>query len=246
MQIVRSVVRALGALTAVLLAGSGPLLAGAPAVQASVGKVRQQSVASSAADTHTLAISITGMTPTVATADSTVKVSGTLANHTGSTLPGIYVQASTSTELFGYPEQMTEFTNGTSAGTSALSLQPAGEAYQVTAPVPNGATVRWAVSFPAAAFYGQFGVFPLQVQVAAAGTGYTAYARTFLPFWPGGGGTTEPKGLQVSWVWPLVDTPQQGACGQTLATSELAGSSLPAAVSPPCSTPARPGRSPTT
>ncbi len=26
----------------------------------------------------------------------------------------------------------------------------------------------------------------------------------------------------MAWVWPLIDTPQQGACSQTLATSELA------------------------
>ncbi len=93
MQTVRSVVRALGALTAVLLAVSGPLLAGVPAAQASAGEVQQRSAATSAAATHTLAISITGMTPTTAGPDSTVTVRGTLANHTGSALPGITVQA---------------------------------------------------------------------------------------------------------------------------------------------------------
>ena len=61
----------------------------------------------------------------------------------------------------------------------------------------------------------------------AAGGTYTAAARTFLPFWPGGTATSQPKGLQVAWVWPLIDTPQQGACTQTLATSELAGSVAP-------------------
>ena len=62
------------------------------------------------------------------------------------------------------------------------------------------------------------------MQAGASGTAYTATARTFLPFWPGGSAATQPKGLQVAWVWPLIDTPQQGACSQTLATSELAGS----------------------
>jgi hypothetical protein len=215
MQTVRSVVRALGALTAVLLAVSGPLLAGVPAARASAGVVQ-----------HTLAISITGMTPTAAGPDSTVTVHGTLANRTGSALPGISVQASTSTEWFHYPAQMTDFTNGLSTG-PALSLQPAGEQYQVTGAVPNGATVRWSVSFQASFFYGQFGVFPIQVQAEAAGTTYTAAARTFLPFWPGGAAATQPKGLQAAWVWPLIDTPQQGACQQTLATSELASSVAP-------------------
>ena len=221
MQTVRSVVRALSALIAVSFAASVPLLAGGPAAQASVGKIQQQSVAAGAA--QPLAISITGMTPTVAAPDSTVTISGTLANHTGSPLPGIAVQASTSTEWFLDSAQMTEFTGAASAGTSVIPLQEAGEPYQVTAPVPSGATVRWSVSFQAATFYDQFGVFPVQVQAGAAGTGYTT-ARTFLPFWPGGTAATQPKALQVAWVWPLIDTPQQGACPRTLATSELAGS----------------------
>ena len=227
MQTVRSVVRALGALTAVLLAVSGPLLAGVPAAQASAGEVQQPSAATSAAATHTLAISITGMTPTTAGPDSTVTLRGTLANHTGSALPGIAVQAWTSTSWFQYPAQMTEFTNGLSAGTSPLQLQQAGESYQVTRTVRNGATVRWAVSFPASVFYDQFGVFPIQVRAVVAGSTYTAAARTFLPFWPGSTAASQPKGLQVAWVWPLVDTPQQGACTQTLATSELASSVAP-------------------
>jgi hypothetical protein len=227
MQTVRSVVRALGALTAVLLAVSGPLLAGVPAAQASAGEIQRPSAATSAANPRTLAISITGMTPTAAGPDSTVTVHGTLANRTGSALSGIAVQASTSTEWFQYPAQMTDFTNALSTGTSALSLQPAGEQYQVTGAVPNGATVRWAVSFQASFFYNQFGVFPVQVQAEAAGTTYKAAARTFLPFWPGGAAATQPKGLQAAWVWPLIDTPQQGACPQTLATSELASSVAP-------------------
>jgi hypothetical protein len=167
------------------------------------------------------------MTPTDARPNSTVTVSGTLANHTGSALPGIAVLASTSIEWFQYPAQMTEYTNDLSTGTSVLPLQEAGEPYQVTGAVPNGATVTWAVSFQASVFYDQFGVYPIQVQAEAAGTTYTAAARTFLPFWPGGTATTQPKGLQVAWVWPLIDTPQQGACGQTLATDELAGAVAP-------------------
>jgi len=122
MQAVRSVVRALGALTAVVLAVAGPLLAGVPAARASVGEVQQQSVVTSAADTGTLAISITGMTPTTAGPNSTVTLDGTLANHTGSALGGISVQAMTSTELFQYPSQMSDFTNDLSTGTSALPL----------------------------------------------------------------------------------------------------------------------------
>jgi Family of unknown function (DUF6049) len=229
MQTVRCVLRALGAFTAVLLAAGGPLLAGAPAARAAVGQFQQQAVTTSAvapssAVSQPLAISITGMTPTVPGPNSTITVTGTLANHTGAALPGIAVQAWTSTQPFQYPDQMTEFSDGTATGSSALPLQQAGEQYQVPTAVPNGATVRWSVSFPAGDFYGQFGVFPVQVQASAAGIAYTAAASTFLPFWPGSEGATQPPGLQTAWVWPLIDTPQQGICPQTLATPELASS----------------------
>jgi hypothetical protein len=217
MQTVRSVLRALGASIAVLLAAFVPLLAGAPGVRAASAQVQQ-------AQPPGLAISVTGITPSTAGPDSTVTVSGTLANHTGSAADGITVQASTSTQWFEFLDQMTEFTDGTSTGLSVLGLQQAGTPYQVTGAVPNGATVRWTVSFQAVTFYSQFGVYPLQVQAAAAGTTATARARTFLPYWPGGSTASQIKGLQTAWVWPLIDTPQQGACSKTLRTSSLASS----------------------
>jgi hypothetical protein len=227
MQTVRSVVRALGALTAVLLAVSGPLLAVVPAAPASAAEVQPRAVGTSSVSTHSLAISVTGMTPTVPGPDSTVTVSGTLVNHTGSAVGGITVLASTSVQWFQFPSQMTDFTNGLSTGSSPVQLQQAGDTDQVTDTVRNGATVRWAVSFPASEFYDQFGVYPIEVRAGAAGTSYSAAARTFLTYWPGGTADTRPKGLQAAWVWPLIDTPQQGACTQTLATSELAGSVAP-------------------
>ena len=218
MQIVRSAVRALGLLTAVLLAAAGPLVAVVPTAQASAGQFQHQSARTGSAVSQPLAISITGMTPAFAGPDSTITLHGTLANHTGSALSGITVQAMTSFESFQYPAQMSDFTDGT----STILLQQAGAPDSVADSVPNGATEAWTVSFQASEFYSQFGVFPVEAQVTAAGI--TNHARTFLPFWPGGSSATQPKGLQVAWVWPLIDTPQQGACTDTLATSELAGS----------------------
>jgi hypothetical protein len=179
-----------------------------------------------------LTVAITAMTPTTAGPDSTVTVKGTLANHTGSAVSGITVQAMTSNEWFLYPEEMTEFTNGNATGTASLPLvlKQAGMTYQVPATVPNGGTAAWSVSFQAANFYFEFGVFPIEVDAggaSTAGTDYTATDRTFLPYWPGGSAAAQVKGLQTAWVWPLIDTPQQGACAQTLRTSELATSVAP-------------------
>ena len=214
MQTVRSLRRALGALFAVLVGAAASVAAVVPAAQAAPGKTQRPP----------LAISITGITPSWATPDATVRVTGTLANHTGTAQPGIEVLARTSFAPFQFPAQMTDFTNGAGTGTSALPLTQAGEAYQVPDSVPDGATVSWSVTFQAGAFYNQFGVFPIDVQALAGGTTYTADARTLLTFWPGSAAANQPKGLQVAWVWPLIDTPQQGACPQTLATSELASS----------------------
>ena len=226
MQGVRPFVRALGALTAVLLAVAGPLVAAAPSVQAATDQLQQPSARTAAAVSAPLIISITGMTPTTAEPGSDVTVTGTLTNHTGAALPGILVQGWTSTESFRYPAQMTEFTSTASDGTgnSPLPLLEAGEQDPVPGSVPNGATANWSVSFQAGGFYGQFGVYPVEVRAAAPGSSDTATAGTFLPYWPGSAAASQVGGLQVSWVWPLIDTPQQSACPQTLATSELAGS----------------------
>jgi hypothetical protein len=222
MQTVRCVFRARrtpGALLAVLLAVSCLVLS-VPAMQASASDIQHQASGTNGSDTRTLAISITGMTPQTARPGDTVTVTGTLANRTGSAVSGITVQAQTSAVLFNGRAEMASFT---ASGSYPHQLQPAGTP-ETTRTVRNGATVRWSVSFPAAAFYHQFGVFPLQVQATAPRGGYTATARTFLPFWPAGTASSQPQQLQVAWVWPVVDTPQQGACTQTLATSRLAGS----------------------
>jgi Family of unknown function (DUF6049) len=219
---VRCLVRALsapGAVVAVLLAVSCLVLA-VPAVQASASDIQHQSPDANAADTRGIAISITGMTPQIATPSATVTVTGTLANHTGSTASGITVQAQTSTALFTGRAEMTSFER---SGGYPYLIQPAGSP-EVTGTVPSGATVRWSASFPASTFYDRFGVFPIQVTAIAPRGGYTVTARTFLPYWPGGSAGSLPKQLQVAWVWPLVDTPQQGACSKTLATSRLASS----------------------
>ena len=105
MQTVRCLVRALsapGAVVAVLIAVSCLVLA-VPAVQASASDIQHQSSDANAADTRGIAISITGMTPQIATPSATVTVTGTLANHTGSTVSGITVQAQTSTAVVHRP-----------------------------------------------------------------------------------------------------------------------------------------------
>ena len=209
MRTVRSVIRALGALIAVVAWVPGLALA-VPSAQAATRNVQP------------LAISITGMSPSFATHGSTVTVSGTLANHTGAAISGVTVQAATSMSNFNVRSAMSSFL---STGSYPYSIEPAGPA-EVTGTIREGQTMRWSASFAADSFYSGFGVFPVQVTAATAGGTHTAAARTLLPYWPGEKSFQAANGakLQVAWVWPLADAPQQGACGHTLATNELAGS----------------------
>jgi hypothetical protein len=213
MQGVRTVVRTL---IAVFLALAGPVLA-APAVRAYAQEV-QQSSQTNAASSHQLTVSIDGMSPNFATPASTIKVSGTLTNHTGSAVAGIVVQLLTSPYPFNTRSSMDSFAGGGSYG----YLLPEGTGYSLNGTLPNGATAAWTVSFSAAqAGYSAFGVYPIEVQATSSVSSYQATDHTFLPFWPA---SERPKQLDTAWIWPLIDQPQQGACSETLATNSLAGS----------------------
>jgi Family of unknown function (DUF6049) len=236
MRSVRSVVRTL---IAVLLAGFCPLLIAA-SVQASVQETQPRSSGTTRADSHPLTLSIDKVSPQYASSTSTVTVSGTLSNHTGSAIPDIEVQLQSYPSAFLTRSGMASFSSGKSVpGTvpgsvtlqaGQISLQSMGVPYSLSATLANGATTHWKVSFNPVQSYGAygivpgFGVYPLQVQATSSGSSDQATAQTFLPFWPGNDGAARPTPLQVAWVWPLIDTPQQGACAQTLATSSLASS----------------------
>jgi hypothetical protein len=226
MRSVRSVVRSL---TAVLLALSCVVLVAATA-QGSVqgARVQKQSAGTHAADSHSLAISITGVSPQFAgSTTQTVTVSGTLTNHTGSAISGIQVELQWYPVTFDTRSSMDVFASGGPAVMQGAqyNLDPVGSPYRLSQALAKGATARWSVSFKlpeSFAAYGAnpgFGDYPLQALATASG--YQASSQTFLPYWPGGKDAATP--LQVAWIWPLIDTPQQGACTQTLATDSLAG-----------------------
>src|SRR3984957_14333881 len=228
MRSVRPVVRPL---IAVLLALSCAVLVAATA-QASVQKIQQPSSRTDRADTHSLAVSITGVTPQYATAKtSTVTVSGTLTNHTGSTIHGIQVQLQWYPLTFLTRSGMDSFASGgpVSLQYGQYLLGAVGTPSEVSHAVANGASTRWTVSFnlPQSlldnGYPPSLGDYPLQVEASSASSAsssYQATSRTFLPYWPGKSAGTP---LKVAWIWPLIDTPQQGACPQTLATNSLAG-----------------------
>jgi Family of unknown function (DUF6049) len=215
MQSVRTVVRTL---IAVFLAAVAPVLA-APAVRAHAQEVQQQSFRTSSAGSGQLTVSVDGVSPSYATPSATVTVRGTVTNDTGSPVSGVQVQLLSSAEYFGTRSQMDSYTAGHD---TLLYLAPEGIAATLPGTLHSGKTAQWSASFPAASVgYAQFGVYPLAAQAQYADGTPLAIDRTLLPYWPGNGAA---KPLNAAWVWPLIDAPQQGLCGATLATNSLAGS----------------------
>src|SRR3984885_625841 len=231
MRSVRPVVRPL---IAALLALSCVVLVAATA-QASVQKIQLPSFRTDPAVSHSLAVSITGVTSgTGATPQqwatsktSTVTVSGTLSNHTGSTIRGIQVQLQWYPLTFLTRSGMDTFAGGgpVSLQNGPVTLQTVGDT-SLSKALANGATTHWTVSFNLPQAFSDYvvapslGDYPLQALATSATNGYQGTSRTFLPYWTGSGSAMP---LKVAWIWPLIDTPQQGACPQTLATNSLSG-----------------------
>jgi Family of unknown function (DUF6049) len=222
MRSVRPVVRPL---IAALLALSCVVLVAATA-QASVQKIQHPSSRTDRAVSHSLAVSITGVGPQqwATSKTSTVTVSGTLSNHTGSTLRDIQVELQWYPLTFLTRSDMDSFASGgpVSLQGAQVTLETVGDTSLAPA-LPNGASTHWTVSFnlSQSLYDPTLGDYPLQVVASSATNGYQGTSRTFLPYWTGTGSATP---LKVGWIWPLIDTPQQGACPQTLATNSLASS----------------------
>src|SRR5579859_3681395 len=143
MRTVRSVVRAL---LAVFIVAAGPLLL-VPAARA--------------ATPGTITITIDRMSPRTAGPKSTVHISGTLTNHTGSAVSGLAVQALSSTENLGNRSAMNSFIDGVPQG----NIQPAGTQDTLSGTLASGATARWSVSFSATGLYtaSSIAVYPIEI-----------------------------------------------------------------------------------
>jgi hypothetical protein len=218
---VRIVVRTLIAgVLAIMGSGvAGPIMA---AQAAPVGHLQGQGQAKQSSQTDPaasspLSISIDSVSPRFAQPGKTIEVKGTVTNHTGGPLYGVHVQLQTSAG-FKSRSQMESFQSGTGA---FIGGDIFGAASQPTGTIHNGATKTWSASFtPSSAEFSGFGVYPIVAEALSSGYEQLATARTLLPYWPGSVG----QPLNIAWVWPLIDVPQQSACRHTLASNELAES----------------------
>jgi hypothetical protein len=169
-------------------------------------------------------IAITSLSPTTATPKGKVVVSGIVANPTSASLQDLTVQLWSSDLALSSRSAMHGYLNAeTSPGPET---QVPGAGLTLPGRVPPHGIQQWTVTLNVAQTgMHMFGVYPLAAQLSSAGAVVDA-ARTFLPFWPGKHAARTVKPLTIGWVWPLIDTPQRGAC-PALMSNELAASVAP-------------------
>ena len=63
---------------------------------------------------------------------------------------------------------------------------------------------------------GVFGVYPLAAQATDSLGTVLGTSWTFLPFWPSAKSKLRPQRDDIAWIWPLIDTPDQGPCPDLL------------------------------
>jgi uncharacterized protein DUF6049 len=166
-------------------------------------------------------IAITSLSPSIAVPKGKVVVSGIVANPTAQTLQGLTVQLWSSGFALSSRSAMNGYLNAQSS--SGLDVQVAGAQLTLPGRLPPHRTQQWTLTLNVTqARIHTFGVYPLAAQLSSAGVELDV-ARTFLPFWPGKHAARTVKPLTIGWVWPLIDTPQRGAC-PALLSNELAAS----------------------
>ncbi len=169
-------------------------------------------------------LAITSLSPTIAAPKGQVTVSGIVANPTSAPLQGLVVQLWSS----GFPLSSRGAMNSYLTAQAAAGLDTQVPGAQLTLPgrVPPHETQQWTLTLNVTqAGMRTFGVYPLAVELTSAGAELDV-ARTFLPFWPGKPADRQVKPLTIGWLWPLIDTPQRGAC-TALLSNELEGSVAP-------------------
>ncbi len=212
----------LAALALATALGAGWLAAGPAAAAPATGAGTASAAAAGRAGARPHPwIAITSLSPTIAAPKGKVTVSGIVANPTSAPLQGLSVQLwSSAVALSGRGSMHSYLTAASAAG---LETQVPGAQVPLPGRVPPHGTQHWTLTLDVTQTgMRTFGVYPLAAQLTGAGT-VLDVARTFLPFWPGKPARHSVKPLTIGWVWPLIDTPQRGAC-PALLSNELAGS----------------------
>src|ERR1039457_50313 len=184
---------------------AAPLAAAAPAMAAPVASGADVSVA------------ITSVNPNIATPGKPVTVSGTVSNGTADAVSGLAVQLRSSGSALTSRGDLTNYAAGNLPG---IDSPVTGAVQQLPGTLSPGTTEKWTTTIAADQLgMTAFGVYPLAAEVDD-NTGATLDTdHSFLPFWPAKPTLAGP--LQIAWVWPVIDSPHQAACGESGRSSTL-------------------------
>jgi hypothetical protein len=169
-------------------------------------------------------VTITSVSPQYARAGQTITVKGVIQNASASPVSGLTVRLRSSAQAFTSRDSLQTYADGL----EVADYQIPGAATKLVSPVRPHASVAWTVRLNVSDVgMSAFGVYPLAAEADDSAGTELAVDRTFLPFWPARhSGYLRPAPITISWVWPLIDTPQQGACPGLL-SNDLAASLRP-------------------
>lgn len=194
------------AVSAALVAAALPLAAAVPA--GASGKAPAAGAALAA--TGPVTITVTSMSSSYAKPGQTILISGTLRNNSAAPLSNPVIQLSGSSTPLNSRALLGEF----AAGTYVPWLRQLPRATWTASTLAPGASVNWKIQLAVDSLgLNCFGVYPLAAAVATNTAAGPASVPVALPFWPAkAGACLRPSPEPISWIWPLIDYPRQGAC----------------------------------
>lgn len=165
------------------------------------------------------ALTITSLSPKYAGPTDKITVTGTLTNDTPAPISGITIVLESSPAWLSSRAQLRRYAAGANWVLSPLSSAT----WSRTKPLAPSATTWWTIRVRASVIgMTRFGVYPLAAAAFTTAGLPLGFSRTFLPYWPGKA-FRHPARQRISWIWPLIDQPQLGPCGE-LSSNELASS----------------------
>jgi hypothetical protein len=175
-----------------------------------------------------VSVVITSVSPAYARPGQKVTVRGLLTNASSGPLGGLKVQLRSSST--GLPDRaaLQQYAGGRDPGADSPQRRAFARIRGTLAP---GAMRSWTAVLPVNEVHMKtFGVYPLAAQAVGRAGAPLGIGRTFLPFWPTAKHAVRPRREDIAWIWPLIDTPDQGPCpgllNNRLAASVASGGRL--------------------
>jgi hypothetical protein len=175
-----------------------------------------------------VSVVITSVSPAYARPGQKVTVRGLLTNASSRPLGGLKVQLRSASTGFPDRAALQQYAGGRDPDADSPQRRAVAKIRGV---LPPGATRQWTAVLPVNEVHLKtFGVYPLAAQAMGRAGAPLGIGRTFLPFWPTAKHAVRPQREDIAWIWPLIDTPDQGPCpgllNNRLAASVASGGRL--------------------